>query len=224
MKMATSARQEIIMTKVNNTVFVVDDDHDIRESLAILFDSAGYEVMKCSCGEDFLNIVTEDSKGCVVLDVDMPRMSGEEIHEELLRRNIHIPILFMTGYATVKLATHALRKGAIDCLAKPVPGWLLLERVEEAFQKSDDIQCREMHQRLASEAISTLSPREAEIMNLLVVGYSNKEVASMLHISSRTVENHRAHIMLKTQTSNLLELSSIARLAAGTTAISGRAG
>lgn len=191
-------------------IFVVDDDSGMRESLGILFELADYAVESFACAEDFMAEVTESCEGCIVLDVDMPGMSGPELHEELLRRDINIPVVYLTGYATVKLATKAMRNGAVDCLSKPAPGWLLLERAEEGIRRSREFLREEENRRLAGGIVSALTPRETEILKLLVAGHSNKEVAKLLSISDRTVENHRSHIMFKTKTSNLLELSRIA--------------
>jgi FixJ family two-component response regulator len=197
------------MIKINN-VFVVDDDEAVRKSLRMLLKTEGYTVTTFPSAEEFLTICNHDMVGCIILDVNMPDMDGPALQEELNRRGLLLPIVFLTGQGSIPLTVRALKAGAMDFLTKPVDGTALLVSVKQALDK-----CSELHMQAAdsqSKAIrlATLTDREREILLLIVAGHSNKEIAERLGISFRTVENHRAHIMEKTGASNLLELLNLA--------------
>ena len=193
-------------------VFIVDDDAAVRDALAMLLDAAGYDVATFPSAEDFLEVCSADTLGCIILDVNMPGMDGPMLQEELTRRGLALPIIFLSGQGTIPVTVRTIKAGAIDFLIKPVDGSVLLARVQEALA-----QCS-MHKKQANVAqsaaarLATLTEREREIMKLAVAGHTSKEIAQQLDISYRTVEIHRAHVMQKTGASNTLELARIATL------------
>lgn len=187
-------------------VYIVDDEYAVRDSLKLLIETTGYTVVDFESAEAFLDHYNPDQPSCMLLDVRMPSMSGLDLQEELLKRSIDIPIIFISGHADVPDSAKAFRAGAIDFLEKPFNEEVLLSRIEEALSK--DAQARE-HLREKSkilERLNHLTTREREVLNLIVRSHSNKEAARILDISNRTIDVHRAHIMEKMQAENLAEL------------------
>ncbi|HMC13120.1 MAG TPA: response regulator [Gallionellaceae bacterium] len=191
-------------------IFIVDDDAAVRDALAMLLEAAGYTVASFPGAADFLDAYTPDTRGCIILDVDMPGMDGTMLQEELKRRALRLPIIFLSGQGTIPVTVRAIKAGAMDFLTKPVDGSVLLARVREAL-KQDSLQQEQAADRQSiAFRLSTLTERQREIMMLTVAGGTSKEIARHLDISYRTVESHRAHILQKTGASNLVELTRIA--------------
>jgi RNA polymerase sigma factor (sigma-70 family) len=188
------------------TAFVIDDDPLIRESLVMLLRPSGVAVQTFAEAEGYLAVASAENRGCLVLDVSMPGMSGPELQAELARRNIRLPIIYLSGCEEVSLATQVIRVGAMDYLTKPVDPRLLIDRVRAAFAQDE----REHANAALRQRFSELTEREREVLALLMRGYSNKEVARQLGISHRTVEMHRSNILMKTDTANLLDLARLA--------------
>jgi RNA polymerase sigma factor (sigma-70 family) len=188
------------------TVFVVDDDAAVRESLKTLMQSVKLNVQTFSCGQDFLDDYSPQQPGCVVLDVRMPGMSGLELQEQLQRRNIHIPAIIITGHGDVPVAVSAMKSGAMDFLQKPFSQQMLLERVQEALARDAEQREESVRQEDIRSRIDSLTPQEQRVMDLVVAGKSNKQVALQLGISKKTVETHRAHVMKKMKVDSLAEL------------------
>ena len=186
-------------------VYIVDDDAAVLDSIRMLLEAAGYAVAVFHGAEDFLEICTPDTQGCIILDVNMPDMDGPALQEELVRRGLHLPIIFLTGHGTVR----TIKAGAVDFLTKPVAGTVLLERVQEAMNKCANLQEQARASQTISARLATLTEREREVMKLAVEGHTSKEIAQRLDISYRTVEIHRAHLMQKSGASNMLELARI---------------
>lgn len=189
-------------------VFIVDDDDAVRDGLGQVMEAAGLNYQAFESAEHFLQAYCPGNYGCLVLDLNMPDMTGDELQTELIRRNIHLPIIFLTGYGDIPTTVRVIKAGAVDFLTKPVASKLLIERVrsvlEQESQKREDslpfdqALCRSLH---------ALTFRESEVMSLVVAGHSNKEIARQLGISHRTVEVHRARVMEKTGATSLLELA-----------------
>jgi FixJ family two-component response regulator len=190
-------------------VFIVDDDAAVLDSLRMLLEAAGYPVAIFHGAEDFLEICTPDTQGCIILDVDMPDMDGPTMQDELNRRGLHLPIIFLSGHGTIPLTVRAVKAGAIDFLTKPVLGTVLLDRVQEGMKKCTELQEHARISQSVAERLATLTEREREVMMLAVEGHTSKEIAQRLDISYRTVEIHRAHLMQKSGASNMLELARI---------------
>lgn len=191
-------------------VFVVDDDMAVRDALAMQLEASGYAAATFGSAKEFLDSCTPGTKGCIILDVDMPDMDGPALQEELKRRGLPLPVIFLTGKGTIPLTVRVMRAGAIDFLTKPVEGSMLLARVKEALEKGSWQLKRALVTQSSASRLEKLTRREREVMALAVAGHTSKEIARRLGISYRTVEIHRAHVMQKTGASNLLELARIA--------------
>jgi len=194
-------------------VFVVDDDRAMRESLTWLLDSVGLRVRSYANARDFLAEYDPAQPGCLVLDVRMPGMSGLDLQAELARRGVELPTIVITGHAEVSMAVRAVKAGAIDFIEKPFSDQLLLDRVRQALEI--DLEAREVRRRRedARRRLATLTAREREVLDLVVAGKANKEIASALGLSTKTVEVHRAHVMSKMCVDSLAELIRITLLA-----------
>lgn len=201
------------MTEVRPTVFVVDDDPAVRESMGLLMASAGLRSRGFSSAREFLTAYEPGTPGCLVLDLRMPGMSGIELQAEMERRSATLPIIFLTAYADVPTAVGAVRAGAVDFLQKPVDGGRLLKRVRDALGIDSRSRARRSEAEVARGRLARLTAREAEVLRLVVEGSSNKAIARNLGISRRTVETHRARIMRKTDAASLADLIRIVGLA-----------
>ena len=194
------------------TVFLVDDDQAVRDALELLLETAGLRTESYPSAETFLDNSDPDRPGCLVLDIRMPGMSGMNLQKALAVRDITLPIIFLTGHGTVPMSATAFRRGAVDFMEKPFDEDLLLERIHEAIgrdQANRDALARRAH---AEARVASLTPREREVMWLIVDGRSNKEIAARLDLSHRTVETHRARIMDKTGMGSLADLIELARI------------
>lgn len=192
------------------TVFIIDDDTAVRDSLTLLLEQEAIHVQSFTSAEAFLSAYKPDFTGCILLDIRMPGKDGLTLQEELNQRKSQLPIIFLTGYGSIPLSVKAMKAGAIDFLTKPVTRIKLLTSIQSAFLEAYKTQHAAEHHQDALSRIVTLTEREQEIMTLVVQGYSNKEIAQRLHISFRTVEIHRSHILHKTGAHNLLDLVRIA--------------
>ncbi len=188
------------------TVFVVDDDQAVRDSLALLVQSVGLEVETFASAGDFLDAYRPDRRGCLITDIRMPGMSGLELQEQLSADGHHIPVIVLTGFGDVPAAVRALKGGAVDFVEKPFNPQALLDLVQQAIVRDAEIREQGAHQAKLAERMSLLTPREQEVMALVVAGKANKVIAIDLSISERTVELHRARIMKKMQARSLAEL------------------
>src|SRR5271169_506996 len=190
----------------NKTVFVVDDDEAVRKALGFLLKSSGYAVDVFASAVDFLAQYDAAKGGCVVLDVRMPHMTGLQLQQQLNSRDWRIPTIFITGHSSVPIAIAALRAGAFEFLEKPLREDYLLESVERAFEHDEAVRHRIALLNEIASRIDSLTPREHEIMRLIVDGEPNKAIARRLEISFRTVEIHRARVMEKMQARSLSDL------------------
>jgi len=186
-------------------VFVVDDDVDIRDSMRMLLEVAGFKVRSFTSAKHFL-ADDHPKHGCLIADIRMPDMSGLELQEEVTRRHIDLPVIIITGHGDVPLAVQAMKAGAIDFLEKPFSEDMILTSVRRALEIGSRARGRAAETRAAKDLLSALTPRERGVLDRLVQGRSNKVVAHELGISPRTVEIHRAHIMSKMEASSLSDL------------------
>ncbi len=197
-------------TKPNTLVYLVDDDFSVRDSLSMLIESTGQKVRSFDSADDFLKDFDPDQAGCLILDVRMPNMTGLELQEELARRDFAIPIIFISGHADVPDSSKAFRAGAIDYMEKPFDSEILLARMQEAIKRDLETRVHNAEKRKLKKRLSQLTPREHEVMILIVKGLSNKEAAKQLNVSNRTVDVHRAKIMEKMDAEDLAELTVMA--------------
>ena len=191
----------------SRTVFIVDDDAGIRDSLALLMETAKLQAACFASADDFLAVCGPNPVGCLILDVRMPGMSGLQLQDELALRHIHLPIIFLTGYADVPMTVGAMRKGALDFIIKPANGDLLLELVHNAFAAERVRQQADSELSLFTARLLKLTAREREVLSLALSGMPNKTMSSQLAISLRTIEGHRTRIYLKLGVDSLIELA-----------------
>lgn len=197
----------------DKTVFVVDDDQAIRNSLKWLIESVGMKVEAYESADEFIDNYYPGRSGCLLLDVRMPGMSGLDLQEYFVSEGIRIPVIIITGHGDVPMAVRAMKAGAVDFIEKPFNDEVLLDSIRnaltlEAEQRMEQAQRAEIAARLAH-----LTPRELEVMEMVTNGKSNKEIASSLGVSSKTVEAHRARVMEKMEAESLAELVKMAIVA-----------
>lgn len=194
------------------TIYVVDDDEAVRDSLRIMLEARGFGVRSFQSGEEFLEALGPAMDGCVLLDVNMPGLSGFDVQQRL--RGSGLPIIVVTGHGDVPSAVRAMKAGAVDFVEKPFSDEVILDAIARALAQSD---AAKRNQHIVSEVnarLGRLTPREREVFDQLVLGHPNKIIAHQLTISPRTVEIHRARVMEKMGAHNLSELVRMA-LAAG---------
>ncbi len=190
-------------------VFVVDDDDAVRDSLALLIETAGIEVRTYASAEAFLQTPLPDGPRCLVLDIRMAGMSGTELQAELGHLGIRLPIIFLTAHGDIPTTVRVMKAGATDFLTKPVDGARLLERVEAELARDGKAREHEEAREAARARLNALTEREREVLALAVAGFTSKKIAQELGISFRTVEVHRSHILLKTGATTWFELAQL---------------
>lgn len=189
----------------NSIVFVVDDDEAVRQSTAWLIESIGLKVVSFCCADDFLKEYNNEN-GCIVMDVRMPGMSGLEAQEELTKREIDLPLIFITGHSDVPMAVRTLKRGAFDFIEKPFNDQLLLDAIQKGIKlNSDKVESLSKSEAIFN-SISSLTPRENQVMARVTEGKPNKVIAHELNVSIKTVEVHRARMMEKMAASSVAEL------------------
>ncbi|SDH71863.1 response regulator transcription factor [Nitrosomonas sp. Nm132] len=191
-------------------VFIVDDDPAVRDSLTLLLKQEGVSVQTFENAETFLSAYQPDCKGCIILDVRMPGIDGMQLQEKLSHCNCMMPIIFLTGHGDIPMSVRAIKAGATNFLTKPITRAKLLDSIQSAFLENKKLLEANQHNQDAISRLTSLTKREREVMELAIQGYHNKEIASRLGISFRTVEIHRSNIMHKTGAINLLDLARIA--------------
>ena len=199
----------MMRTNVNNTrptIFVVDDDSAVRDALKLLLRSVGQSVETYGAGSEFLESYSEDRPGCLVLDIRMPGMSGLELQQKLNEKHSILPIIFITGHGDVPMAVEAMQAGAVDFIQKPFRDQDLIDRINQALEKDTSNRAALGERNDIRKRLETLTPREREVLDLVVHGKANKVIAGDLKLSQRTVEIHRARVMEKMQASSLAHL------------------
>ncbi|MEM9415936.1 MAG: response regulator [Planctomycetota bacterium] len=188
------------------TVFVVDDDAAVRDSLQWLLESVGMSVKSFASANEFLAEADEACRGCLVVDLRLPGLSGLDLMDQLNSKDIHLPTIMITGHGDVTAAVRAMKAGAIDFIEKPFNDEILLDRVRAALAMDvEQFASVEYLREIASRA-QRLTPREVQVMALVVQGKINKQIATELGLSHKTIEVHRAHVMEKMQAGSLAEL------------------
>lgn len=187
-------------------VFLIDDDRMIREGMQSLIRSVGLRVQTFASAQEFLQAKRPDGPSCLVLDVRMPGVSGLDLQRKLSEARIQIPIIFLTGHGDIPMSVRAMKDGAHEFLTKPVRGQDLLDAVQKAIESDRELR----KQRAGLDAVrvrfESLTPREREVLDLVVAGLLNKQIADQLGMSELTVKTHRAHVMQKTEAESLAHL------------------
>ena len=187
-------------------VFIVDDDSAVRDSLCLLLKSVKIASQAFATGDEFLNAYDSAWKGCVLLDIRMPRISGMEVQKRLIEKNCTLPVIFITGHGDIPMAVEAMHLGAHDFVQKPFHDEELLDRIQQALMSQRQQQDELSLKKRIKENYDQLTPREKEVMSDVVRGHANKVIALDLGLSQRTVEIHRARVMEKMHARSLAEL------------------
>jgi FixJ family two-component response regulator len=197
---------DLEMDASKGTVYVIDDDADVRGGLTRLLRSAGWIVDAYAAAQDFLEKATCDAVGCILLDVSMPRMSGPELHDQLRARGSRLPVIYLTGHGTVSLGVNAMRHGAFDFIEKPADADALLRVVTDAVAQREQASAQESELDDIRGRLVRLSPRELEVMNHVIKGRLNKQIAADLNIGVKTVKVHRGRVMAKMKVRSVAQL------------------
>lgn len=190
-------------------VYVIDDDQDIRNSLTWLLDSVQLETKTFSSATEFLNYPRPNTPACLILDIRMRGMSGLQLQQQLNQQKAYIPIIFMTGHGDIPMSVNAMKAGAFDFLEKPFNPQHMLNQIQACLQQAEQDFVAGENRKQQLLKLKSLSPRENEIINLLVDGLSSKHIAQMLNISHKTVEIHRTHIRQKLGTESIAQIVNI---------------
>ena len=193
------------------TVFVVDDDQAVRESLQFLLESEDLKAESFESAEAFLDAYSIYRIGCLLLDIRMPGMNGLELQKILAEQKFHLPIIIVSGHGDIPVTVRAIRNGATDFLEKPFDVDYLLARVKDALTHDADNQKKRMQFDAIRARLENLTPRERQVMSLVVKDNPNKSIASELGVSIKTVEFHRARVMEKMHADSLLHLATMVR-------------
>lgn len=194
------------MPRHDMTVFIVDDDASVRDALALMFGVRGYRTALFSSAEDFLGAWRENWAGCLLVDIRMPGMDGLALQDRLIGMGCTLPVVVITGHGDVGSARRAFKSNAIDFLEKPLDHGKLIQAIEQAFASQVSLHDRRQSRDMAARLLDQLTPREREIMALVVGGHHNREIAGKLGISVRTVEVHKAHMMSKLGVDSVADL------------------
>jgi FixJ family two-component response regulator len=188
------------------TVFIVDDDKDVRESLQELLESVGLHSKSFGTAQEFLSNPRSDRPSCLILDVRLPGISGLDLQHELKKEKVSIPIIFLTAHADVPMSVKAMKSGAVEFLTKPFRHQDLLDAVQRSLSRDRIVREKQRETAELRLRYHTLSVREREVMNLVVSGMLNKQIAAELDASEATVKMHRSQVMKKMQAKSLPEL------------------
>jgi FixJ family two-component response regulator len=188
------------------TVYIVDDDSDVREALSRLLDSAGWSSQAYGTAQEFLSSVPRNAAGCILLDVSMPGMSGPELHDCMRERGVTLPVIYLTGQSTVTIGVRAMKAGALDFLEKPVDADALLPLIEKALARDRETGAQRSRLTNIDQRLAKLSGREREVLGHVIAGRLNKQIACDLGIAEKTVKVHRGHVMTKMRVHSVADL------------------
>ena len=194
------------MLTASQTVFIVDDDAAVRDSLQMLIRSNNLAVQSFASAASFLAAYSAEQSGCLLLDVRMPDIDGLQLQQILEKKHSRIPIIFLSGHGDVPIAVRAMKAGAAEFLQKPFNDRELLRSIKAALQRDSDYRTSQLQHQQFDTLLHTLTPREHEVMMKMMDGYANKKIAVELGISQRTVEIYRANVMHKLRVCSLAEL------------------
>jgi RNA polymerase sigma factor (sigma-70 family) len=188
------------------TIFIVEDDQSVRDALGLLLGLRGHPIAMYADAESFLKAYRADWCGCLLIDIRMPGMDGLMLQKRLLESGCKMPVIVMTGHGNVESAREAFRSHAVDFLEKPIDYEKLMSAIDEAFIRQTASQIKEKLSTESDHLLASLTPREKEVMNMVVAGRHNREIAEELGISARTVEVHKARMMTKLRVESVPDL------------------
>jgi FixJ family two-component response regulator len=201
------------MSHLQATVHVVDDDPSVRAGLARLLKSVGLPAKTFASALEFLEQAVAGEPGCVIVDLRLPAMSGLELQEQLHARNLDLPVIFLTAFGTVPASVRALKRGALDFLEKPVDDQVLLDAVSQALEWDRENRLKQAEVKAIQDRLTSLTPREFEVLTLIITGMLNKQVAYELGTTEKTIKVHRARILEKMNCESLAQLVRLAEKA-----------
>jgi FixJ family two-component response regulator len=181
----------------SETIFLIDDDVSVREGLAGLIESVGMTVQTYGSAREFLALKPMEAEGCMILDIEMPGMNGLDLQREMNDSGISLPVIFLTGHGDIPMTVHALKAGAVHFLTKPVTEDELVNAIRQALENNRKIRSERAEIRKLRECFDLLAPRERQVMQLVVSGRLNKQIAYELGVSERTIKLHRGQVMRK---------------------------
>ncbi|MCK5580663.1 MAG: response regulator transcription factor [Candidatus Omnitrophica bacterium] len=194
------------MPSVMPKIFIVDDDDSVRKGLERLLKSLDYRVQSFACAQEFLDQASVKGVCVLILDVRMPKFSGLDLQQEMLRRNMSLPVIFITGHGDIPMSVRAIKSGAIDFLSKPFKEETLINAIEQAVVKSKGLQKEYLKYQAIRNRINVLTERELQVMKWVITGMLNKQIALKLGISEKTIKVHRGRVMQKMEVVSVAEL------------------
>lgn len=194
------------MSAIRKVVYIVEDDPSFRRSLDRLIRSSGYEAVSFESANSFLTQTTFRRPACLLLDVCLPDFDGFSLQQKLVKQNMSLPVIFMTGHGSIPMSVKAMKNGAIDFLPKPFEGEDLFDAIREALEQDTRYVKEESRKNKIGSLIDTLTPREKEVLRWIITGKLNKQIAYALKISEKTVKVHRSRVMQKTNVESVAEL------------------
>ena len=194
------------MDEIQSTIFIIDDDASVRKSLQRLLRAHQYQVETFASGLEYLSRQPYDGIGAIVLDIQMPGLTGMDMQMRLLAQGTDLPIIFLTGHGDIPTTVTAMRRGAVNFLTKPVDEAALLQTIRDALQRHIKIHQTSLDQEILRQRLSTLTSREHEVMRYVIGGALNKQIAQQLEIAEKTVKVHRARMLEKMEVTSVAEL------------------
>lgn len=201
------------MSGSRSLVYVIDDDESMRRSIKRLLKAHGFEAETFPSADEFLCLPRAARPSCLVLDLSLPGMSGIDLQKEMERRNLNLPIVFITGHGDIPTSVEAMKGGAIDFLPKPFSSKALIEAVERAMARARGDEKRRLERTKVERLVGILTPRELEVMKLVIKGMLNKQIASELGTSVKTIKVHRSRVMQKMEAESVADLVRLAEKA-----------